>query len=173
MENESNHCRRTLSLIRKGGSISFSHILFLCFVMGTIGKTEGSDDGLTSRASSTSQTNLYPDLRLDKDLFKRYMENPYPIRQVVFDIPAGRPTKNPAKILVFEGSLQDDTFYVRSRDILTQEGGKILPTGQIGRGIELGNLLVSQWKGSTWKWRRCRSNISYLFRFSQSNSRQV
>jgi hypothetical protein len=64
-----------------------------------------------------NDTNAYPDLRVNKELFKQFLDNPYPVRDVVFDTPGGSPTKEDTNILVFEGGMQNDTFYVRNDNI--------------------------------------------------------
>jgi hypothetical protein len=70
-----------------------------------------SDQTASAPSLLRAQTNEYPDLRLSKELFKRFLENPYPVRKVVFFQPMD--VDNPAVVLLREGSLQPDTFYVR------------------------------------------------------------
>ena len=55
-----------------------------------------------------AQTNLYPDLRADKELFKQYLQHPYPVRKVVFtDLDFSKQSR------LYEASVQSDTFYIR------------------------------------------------------------
>jgi hypothetical protein len=96
-----------------------------------LARAEGT--GMATPVGIRSQTNPYPDLRLDKDYFKQYMENPYPVKEVVFDVPVGHPTKHPTKILVYEGAWQRDTYYLRIQDAdaLRTKSGKNVLTGEV------------------------------------------
>jgi hypothetical protein len=109
----------------------FTLLLTLLLSGKTIGRAQDNNDLV--QVESNRQTNLYPDLRINKKLFKQFLKNPYPVKDVVFDIPAGHPTKNPTNIFVFDGCLQDDTYFLHSQDTknLTKAGVKNFSTGEI------------------------------------------
>ena len=54
-----------------------------------------------------AQTNQYPDLRADKELFKQYVKHPYPVRKAVFTA-----LDFSEQSWLYEASVQSDTFYI-------------------------------------------------------------
>lgn len=87
------------------------------------GEAGQDEKNASAQTSNLTQTNNYPDLRLNKDLFKRYLENPYPVRKVVFFQPLS--FFMPTEVLLCKGSLQPDVFYMQQQDSpKVLEGGK-------------------------------------------------
>lgn len=82
----------------------------LCMLMASGGKCSSPEQVPLGGAQD-----LYPDVRKDRTLFKRYLENPYPIRSVrylcVAEDVSSRSLSN--TMVIAEGSLQDNTFFHR------------------------------------------------------------
>jgi hypothetical protein len=109
------------------------HGILICLVSADfLQYAIASDQNARTSAPLRSHTNDYPDLRSSKEFFKRYLENPYPVRKVVFFEP--KDANFPSNVLLCEGSLQPDTFYVRQLTIpRVLEDGKYknLSDGQV------------------------------------------
>lgn len=113
------------------------------------GESVENEKNASSQTSNLTQTNDYPNLRLSKDLFKRYLENPYPVRKVVFFKTFSRPEDakdagGPLNVFLYEGSLQPDTFYTRQ---LTTP--KVLEGGKFKNGSD-GKIAGKSSTGEYW-----------------------
>lgn len=66
----------------------------------------------------------FRDLRQDRELFKRYLENPYPVREVAYRYVSQHVTSQTATniVLVAHGSLQDGTFFHQYVDVSGHPG---------------------------------------------------
>jgi hypothetical protein len=150
--------KQTISpgLFRLNNTFQILSIILTCLIATSfagkvVADEVGRDEkGASSQTSYLAQTNDYPDLRLNKDIFKRYLENPYPVRRVIFDIPVGHPTKYFTNILIFEGSLLADTFFLHSQDssVLTQKSRKNFSSGEISGKSSIGTYWFINGKAS-------------------------
>jgi hypothetical protein len=72
-----------------------------------------SSNAASSWENGISQIDGFPDLRQSKQLFKKFLANPYPVKSVRFNVV--RETEIPGKLSVScaEGSLQNGTFYLQ------------------------------------------------------------
>lgn len=82
--------------------------ILLCMLVTFEGKCLQGAESLLDEAP-----NHYPDLREDKALFKRFLENPYPIRKVTYRCVSEEDRGNVpvASVMIAQGSLQENTFF--------------------------------------------------------------
>jgi hypothetical protein len=138
-----------LGLFRLKNTFQILSVVLACLIAAVFpGKVAAGEAGqdeknASSQTSNLTQTNEYPDLRLNKDLFKRYLENPYPVREVVFFKPWSA-FNNLTDMLLCEGSLQPDMFYIRQ-----QASPKVLEDGKY-KNVSTGEVAGKSSTGEYW-----------------------
>jgi hypothetical protein len=138
----------SLGLFRLKNTFQILSVVLACLIAAVFpGKVAAGEAGqdeknTSSQTSNLTQTNEYPDLRLNKDLFKHYLENPYPVRRVVFFEPAS--VDRPIEVLLCEGSLQPDTFYMQQ-----QASPSVLEDGKY-KNVSSGDVAGKSSTGEYW-----------------------